>query len=231
MANALIKAKSNREVFFFPAGTGNDFMNDLEKNDGKTVIRLNDYIQDLPYVRINGGELGAYFINGVSLGVDGYACVERSRLKEKGITRSYTAIAAGGLFGKYKAKNIRLTVDDETFEYHKCFMVPTMWGRFYGGHVEMAPNQVRGNREGTVTSVISHDTSRVRAMSIFPAAIKGKGPELKKYIDYRNANYVKVECDSPSDVQIDGEPYSNVLKYEVFSGEAKKKIGKDYVLA
>ncbi len=205
-----------RELFYFPAGTGNDFTNDIGKGRDGRPFAINEYLKGLPKVRFNGREL--LFVNGVGVGLDGYTCQEYDRLKALGRRQSYTFIAFKGLVSRFTPVNAKVTVDGETRKYAHCWMVPTMWGAYYGAGVKIAPTQVRGNAEGLVTSTVVHCPGRIRTMTIFPRVVSGKGLEIPQYIDYRQGHEVTVEFDRPVPMQIDGETFLGVTSYTVTAG-------------
>ena len=113
-----------KNLFYFAAGSGNDFKKDVA--DGETgLISLNEYIQDLPTVTVNGKT--SYFINGIGFGIDGYCCEEGDKLKAKSDKPvDYTAIAIKGLLFHFKPVNAKITVDGVTKEYKKVWIAPTM---------------------------------------------------------------------------------------------------------
>ena len=215
-ANALYKKELSRPLYYYPAGTGNDFINDLEKKQNCEPFDVTGYFWGLPIVKLDGEE--RYFINAFAYGLDGYCCEESDRLRALGKDRSYTLIAALGLLGKYKPANAKVTVDGETREYTKVWMAPTMFGRYFGGGVKMGPSQDRKNREHTVTSVVIHGISRIGALLLFLQITAGKGEKFPKYLDYRVGKHVIVEYARPIPAQIDGETRIGVRRAEVFAG-------------
>lgn len=202
-----------REILYFPGGTGNDFMNDLEKDRNAGPFAVNEYLEGLPTVIVK--DITCKFINGIGYGLDGYCCEESDRLKALGKEKSYASIAAGGLLGKYKRTNATVTVDGVTKTYTKVYMVPTMFGRFFGGGIQIAPHQNRKNPEHTVTNVVVHGCARLHALLLFPGIIAGKGDRQPKYLEYQVCRDVKVKFDRPVALQIDGETVLNVTEYEV----------------
>ena len=68
-ANEALEAVGDREIFYCPAGSGNDFWHDLSEV-GEEPILLNPYLNNLPRVSVNGTE--SAFLNGVGYGIDGY---------------------------------------------------------------------------------------------------------------------------------------------------------------
>ena len=73
-----------RPVHYFPSGNGNDFYKDVEEKAENGMILLNDYVRDLPIVRVNG--ITKRFLNGIGYGIDGYCCEEGDRQREEGVT-------------------------------------------------------------------------------------------------------------------------------------------------
>ena len=55
-------------IYLLGGGTGNDFFTDIGKSAGEEV-KVNEYIKNLPTVRVNG--LEQLFINNMGFGIDG----------------------------------------------------------------------------------------------------------------------------------------------------------------
>ena len=214
-ANALYQKPVSRTLYYYPAGTGNDFINDLGKKKDAGLFPLNEYFRNLPKVKLDDEE--RYFINAYAYGLDGYCCEESDRLKALGKEKAYTVIAAEGVLYKYRPRGATITVDGESRHYKKVWMAPVMFGRYFGGGVLMAPSQDRKNPEHTVTSVVVHDISRIGALLLFLRITSGKGERYPKYLDYRVGKHVIVEYDEPTPAQIDGETRLGVRRAEVFS--------------
>ena len=98
-----------KNLFYFAAGSGNDFKKDVADDD-TALIPLHKYIKDLPTVTVNGKT--SYFINGIGYGIDGYCCEEGDKIKAKSNKPvNYTAIAIKGLVFFFKPTNAKVTVD------------------------------------------------------------------------------------------------------------------------
>ena len=85
-----------RDIYYFAAGSGNDFLRDAERTRDDPPFLLNPYLQNLPTVTVNG--MTRYFLNGIGYGIDGYCCEvgDKQRLKsDKPV--NYTAIAIKGM--------------------------------------------------------------------------------------------------------------------------------------
>ena len=201
------------EFYFYAAGTGNDFLNDCKDYSKDNKVLLNDLIKDLPVVKVNGME--RRFINGIGFGMDGYVCEEADKLTLKGKKVNYTTIALKGILGGYKFPNAKVIVDNESYEFNKVLIAPTMKGRFYGGGMMITPMQDRLNKNRTLTFAIVHDASRLKIISLFPKIFKGTHYTHKEIFFYKECKHVVVEFDTTCALQIDGETVLNVKKYEV----------------
>lgn len=201
-------------VYFYSAGTGNDFKRDVDEGDQEEAILLNEYIRHLPVVTIYDKQYR--FINGIGYGIDGYCCEEGDRLQmlsSKPV--SYPMIALKGLIFKFKPYNAKVTVDGVTREFRKVWLAPTMMGRYFGGGIKVAPMQDRMNEERIVTSVVMYHVGRLKALTRFQSLFTGAHVRYKDMLDIRQGHDVTVEFDRPCALQIDGETVLNVLKYSV----------------
>ncbi|MBP5254087.1 MAG: diacylglycerol kinase family protein [Lachnospiraceae bacterium] len=216
--NDLFGKELDREIYYYPAGTGNDFVNDLGKTQDCAPFPVNEYLAGLPEVTVNGRT--CRFLNAVGYGLDGYCCEESDRLKALGKEKAYSTIAIEGLLGKYKPTNAKVTVDGVTKTYKKVWMAPAMFGRYFGGGICMSPSQDRKNPGHLLTSVVVHDISRIPALLRFPAISAGKGESFTKFMDYRVGREIEVEFDSPVALQIDGETVLGVTGYSARACEA-----------
>ncbi len=133
LVNAMMKAGTKRPVWFFPAGSGNDFCRDIGREKDPSPFEINEYVDHLPRVTVQGKTM--YFVDNVGAGIDGYCCEESDRLKSIGKHQSYQMIAVKGLLGAWKPVDAKVTVDGVTREYKKIYMAPVMFGRYYGGGI------------------------------------------------------------------------------------------------
>ena len=80
------------DIYYFPAGSGNDFWKDLNRKPGDAPVCINEYLKDLPKVEIQGKSYA--FLNGIGYGIDGYCCEKGDEHRQKRRRRvNYTAIA------------------------------------------------------------------------------------------------------------------------------------------
>lgn len=202
------------DIFFYSAGTGNDFKHDVDPDNSLYRIRLNDYIRNLPTVTVGG--VTYKFINGVGFGIDGYCCEEGDRQRAVGKQEiNYSAIAVKGCLFRFKPYGADITVDGETRHYNKVWLAPTMFGRYYGGGMKVAPEQDRNNPQHTVTSVVIHGTGRLKTLIRFAKIFSGEHTKYTDMVDIRTGHEVRVVFDRPCALQMDGETVRNVTEYTV----------------
>ncbi len=204
--------------YYYATGSGNDFLKDVGKEKGCEPFLINDYIKDLPIVTVKGKDYR--FINGVGYGIDGYCCEVGDQMRATSTKPvNYTAIAIKGLLFYFKPRNATVIVDGKEYYFPKAWIAPTMHGRYYGGGMMCAPEQVRNNEEGTITFVTLYGTSNIRTLMIFPSIFEGKHIEHKKQVVTLSGKNITVKFDKPCTLQIDGETIPDVTEYTVRSGK------------
>lgn len=202
------------DIFFYSAGTGNDFKHDVDPDNSLYRIRLNDYIRSLPTVTVGG--VTYKFVNGIGFGIDGYCCEEGDRKRAAGKQDiNYSAIAVKGCLFRFKPYGADITVDGQTRHYDKVWLAPTMFGKYYGGGMKVAPEQDRNNPQHTVTNVVIHGTGRLKTLIRFTKIFSGEHTKYTDMVDIRTGHEVRVVFDRPCALQIDGETVKNVTEYTV----------------
>lgn len=214
--NDVYDLQLQNEIFFYTCGSGNDFLNDVRERCQikDNLIPMNEFMKNLPLVTVNGKS--SRFINGIGYGIDGYCCEEGDRIRENSNKKvDYTAIAIKGLLGKFKPRNAKVTVDGVTIDYKKVWLAPTMIGRFFGGGMMITPKQDRLNADHVVSSVVVHDSGKLKTLMIFPKIFKGKHVSHTDIYEVKLGHEIRVEFDKPCALQVDGETYLNVKYYTV----------------
>lgn len=214
-----------RPIYYFPAGSGNDFTTDIRDTDKDELILLNRYIEALPTVRVSGKEL--LFLNGIGYGIDGYCCEEGDKLRRKSDKPiNYAAIAVKGMLFYFKPRGAVITVDGVRHEYRHVWLAPTMNGRFYGGGMNVAPGQNRLNPERTVTVIVMHCRSKLKTLMAFPSIFKGEHVLKKDIVEVLTGHEITVTFDKPTPLQVDGETFTNVLTYSVSAANGESSDSK-----
>ncbi len=215
--NTIYDNLPDMEIYYHAAGSGNDFANDIGlKNHSITL--LNPYLKRLPVAYVKGKKYR--FINGVGYGIDGYCCDEGEKLREKGKNINYTTIAIKGVLFFYKTTNATITVDGVSKEYKNVWMIPTMFGRYYGGGMMACPLQSRENEDGSVSAMVVHTKSKFRLLTVFPRIFGGTHIKVKSVVENFKGHEITVSFDKPTALQIDGETIRDVLTYTVKTEKA-----------
>lgn len=204
-------------ILYYAAGSGNDFLHDLGKEKGEPPFRINEYLQNLPEVTVKNKR--SLFINAVGFGIDGYCCEVGDELRKSsdGKPVNYTSIAVKGLLYGFKPCGADITVDGEKRRYEKVWIAPSMFGRFYGGGMNAAPEQDRKNAEGTLSLVVWHTSGKLKTLMNFPSIFKGEHVKHTEFIDVLTGHEITVRFDKPCALQIDGETVLSVTEYSVRS--------------
>ncbi|MDO4747646.1 MAG: diacylglycerol kinase family protein [Eubacteriales bacterium] len=209
LCNKLRGFELKNNLYLFKAGTGNDFLRDIDngQDDNAKAILINEYIENLPVVTINNKEY--LFINNVGYGIDGQVCTVADEMKAQGKTDiNYTTLSIKLLLTKYKSCGATVTAGNKRRKFKKVWLAPVMNGLYYGGGLMPCPQQDRNSTE--ISCCAMHNCCSLKALMIFPSIFKGKHINKKKNITVMSADEITVEFDSPRDVQIDGEVIRDV---------------------
>lgn len=200
-------------LLHYRAGTGNDFLVDLEEEMGtKDVGPINEYIRNLPTVKVK--DIECKFINGIGYGIDGMCCEYADKMRAAGKNKvNYTTLAIKLCLFHYKAPNATITIDGKELKYNRVWLAASMNGKYYGGGMKVAPEQKR--KSGKLCLAVVHNLGRFKLLTIFPKIFKGGHVKHKKNVDIQYGNHIKVAFDAPMALQIDGETVLNVTEYEV----------------
>jgi len=221
--NDIKNIEHKSDVYYYPAGTGNDFAADLDKTDTDEPFLINEYIKALPSVTVNGKT--TVFINGVGYGIDGYCCEIGDKLRAQNKKANYTAIAIKGLLFHFKPVNAAVVVDGVEHNYKKVWIAPTMNGRHYGGGMIPTPEQSRTDTDGKLSLMVFHGSGKLKTLMIFPSIFTGEHIKNTKCVEVLTGKDITVKFDRPTPLQIDGETVLDVTEYHAVSCvKAKKEI-------
>lgn len=197
-------------IYILGAGTGNDFLNDINEEAGKEIL-LNPYLKNLPVATVKGKKYK--YINNMSFGIDGFCCEEADKIKARKPNKkiNYTAIAIKGLLYAFKPRHAWIEVDGKQYEYDNVWLAPAMKGRYCGGGMMLAPGQDRNSDKLTV--IVYMCKSKLKSLKCFPLIFDGKHVELTDMVKVIEGNHVHVRFSEPCAVQIDGETILDVSEY------------------
>lgn len=199
------------DVMYMAAGTGNDFLTDVQKTREECPFSIKKYLENLPTTTVKGKNYK--FINNVGFGIDGYCCEVGDKMKlESTKPVNYTAIAIKGLLFHYKPTNATIIVDGVQHCFNKVWLAPTMKGRYYGGGMMAAPAQDRLDPDGTLSVMVFNGGGRLKTLIAFPSIFKGEHVS-KKMVTILTGKEITVKFDGPRAVQVDGETILDVTEY------------------
>lgn len=225
--NAVYGKDIKQSIYYYPAGSGNDFVRDVGLDSGKQVVSVNKYMSDLPDVYLNDEEKPhCKFLNGLGYGLDGYCCEigDKQRKANPKKKINYTMIALKGLLYDYKPRDAIVTVDGKRYEFKKVYMGPIMHGRYYGGGYKATPDQDR--LDPTKLSVlIMHGISRLKCLLRVSKVKKGTHVKYEDMTFLATGHDITVEYSTPCALQIDGETVLNVKKIRGVA--AKEKLDEE----
>lgn len=217
-ANDTADMSFNCPVYLYKSGTGNDFMTDVADSVKDNMVLLNDYLKDLPTITVKGKTYR--FVNGIGYGIDGMCCEVADKMRAEGKENiSYAGISIKLLIHGYKCPEAKITVDGKVHNFKKVWLASGMKGRFYGGGMEIAPNQDRAS--GKLTSAVIHNSGKLKTLLVFPKLFKGEHVKHKKIFTAIEGNKITVEFSHPMALQIDGETVLDVSSYTI---ESRAKV-------
>ena len=206
-----------QEVYFFPAGSGNDFARDIGKPKHCEPFEIRKFISNLPAISTGGKE--QRFFNSASMGVDAQVCLEADRLKSLGKKSvNYSVLAVKCILTKYKFCDAIVT--DENGVEHKfkdVLLAITTKGRYFGGGVKISPYQDRNDPDEMLTFIIVHNLPAWKALIVFASIPLGKHFNFKKNITVMRGKDFRVKFSEPTPIQIDGETVEGQREYHAYA--------------
>lgn len=204
------------KLYYFATGSGNDFLHDLGLEKGADPVPVAQHLRDLPTVTVNGKHWR--FLNGIGYGIDGYCCEVGDKLRATSTKPvNYTGIAIKGLLLHFHPANAQVTVDGKTHAFRKVWLAPAMNGRFYGGGMDIAPQQDRMNAARELSVVVMHGSGKLKTLIVFPSIFKGEHVKHDEMVQVLTGHEITVQFDRPCALQIDGETILGVTEYSVSS--------------
>ena len=126
-ANDTADMEFNCPVYLYKSGTGNDFMKDVEDKVKDNMVKINDYLKDLPTITVKGKKYR--FVNGIGYGIDGMCCEVADKMKAEGKQNiNYAGISIKLLIHGYKCPNAKITVDGKGYNFKKVWLASGMKG-------------------------------------------------------------------------------------------------------
>ena len=199
-------------IYLYKSGTGNDFLKDVEDKVKNNMLRINEYIENLPTVTVK--DKTYRFINGIGFGIDGMVCEVADRMIAEGKTDiSYSSLSIKLCLHGYKCPDAKVTVDGKVYNFKKVWLASGMNGRYYGGGMKVTPEQDRLSSK--LSTCVIHSCGRLKTLMIFPGIFKGAHIKHEKHAKILSGKELTVEFTIPTALQIDGETVLGVTSYTI----------------
>ena len=209
-ANEIKGIELKNDIFFAPAGVGNDFFTDIAK-PGEEYTRVNEYIIRVHSAIINGKEYP--FLTDVGMGIDGYVCRLGNTSRDPDKNFNYSFAVVKGICGKYKPCGCSVIVDGGEEEYFdNVWMASTLGGKTYGGGVKIAPTYDRLEAD-YLELIIFTSPSAAKTLLAFPSIKNGTHADKNVGTHIFRGKKITVKFTSPRDAQVDGDTIPDVLEY------------------
>ena len=201
------------DIYFVPAGTGNDFVKMLNlPNDPIEALKVQ--LDGSPR-RIDVGRVNElYFLNISGTGFDVEVLRQASRFKKigKGILPYFLGILAA--LRKFRPLSIELTVDGKT-EKREVTIISVGNGRYFGGGMKAVPDALID--DGLFDVVIADRMSRLMILRLLARFISGKHTSLPM-VRVLRCTEVTIRS-SGMTVNMDGElRQMNEAEYKILPG-------------
>ncbi len=208
LVNSIRGYDITQPIYVLKAGTGNDFIRSIPSKEH--LIQINEYIQDLPKVTINGEE--SLFLNGTGMGVDAYVChlVNTSTKKKSAANFFKNALKA---FLTYKPSEATVTIDGVSKTYKKVWFVLAANSVYMGGGMKFSPSSIR--EDDLLEFMIIHRVPRFILFLIFPTIYFGKHIWFKRWVTIIQGKTMDVAYGKVSFLQKDGESVNHVQSMHI----------------
>jgi YegS/Rv2252/BmrU family lipid kinase len=206
-------------IYFYPAGTGNDFVKNLKSKYNikmfKKIEDLRKVKADLPMLNVFGKD--KHFINGVGIGFDGDVAIKVNASKLKN-TFSYLTTSIKTILS-FETFNIKVDIDGEEMVFEDVWLVAIQNGKYFGGGMKIAPKA--SLTDGKLDVCIVHSIKKLRFLSLLPSVFSGNHLKHDKYVFYKQGSTINVDLDRSKYGQIDGDIME---KTDSLSASIKKKF-------
>ena len=209
---------SNAAVTVYSGGSGNDFVKLFD--EPKAFFDLNRLMDadEVTFDLIRCNEDIA--LNICSVGLDARIGTDVSRYKRLPLLHGFRAYAASTVVNLVKgiAEHYVVEANGETYDSEHTF-VCVCNGRYYGGGFNPVPEA--DPTDGLLDVLLVRKVSRLEVPGIIGKYKNGRYAELPDYVQYIKTDSVKITCDKPTAINLDGElRTAQVVKMKV----AEEKI-------
>ncbi len=192
----------NAAVTVFSGGSGNDFVKIFDEPkaffDLHRLMDADEAAFDL--IRVNED----IALNICSVGLDARIGTDVSRYKRLPLLHGFRAYAASTVVNVVKgiAEHYTVEVDGETIDGEMTFICVCN-GRYYGGGFNPIPEA--DPADGKLDVLLVKKVTRMQVPAIIGKYKDGRYKELSEFARYIKTDSIKITCDKPTPVNLDGE--------------------------
>ena len=192
----------NVAVTAFAGGSGNDFIRMFDRpevfSDLRQLLDAKDDTFDL--IRCNDD----YSLNICSVGLDARIGTDVSRYKRLPLLHGFRAYAASTVVNVIKgiSEHYVIEVNGQVIDGDKT-MICACNGRFYGGGFNPVPDA--DPSDGLMDVLVVEKVSRLQVPGVVGKYKAGRYKELPHLVRHYRTDRLKVICDKPTPVNLDGE--------------------------
>ena len=192
----------NVAVTAFSGGSGNDFTKLFNDPDAfKDLERLLDCEEEtFDLIDCNGD----YSLNICSVGLDARIGTDVSNYKRLPLLHGFAAYAASTVVNTIKgiAEHYIIEINGQTIDGEQT-LVCACNGRFYGGGFNPVPEA--DPTDGILEVLIIKKVSRLQVAQVVGKYKAGKFKELPHLVRHFRTDRLKITCDKPTPINLDGE--------------------------
>ena len=192
----------NVSVTTFACGSGNDFARMFSQPEAfRDLERLLDAEETtFDLIRCNDD----YSLNICSVGFDARIGTDVSRYKRLPLLHGFRAYAASTVVNTIKgvSEHYVIEVNGETIDADQT-LICACNGQFYGGGFNPVPEA--DPTDGILDVLIVKKVSRLQVAQVIGRYKNGKYKTLPKLIRHFRTNHLRIICDGPTPINLDGE--------------------------
>ncbi len=192
----------NVAITAFSGGSGNDFTKLFSDPDAfYDLERLLDCEEaEFDLMRCND----EYSLNICSVGLDARIGTDVANYKRLPLLTGFRAYAVSAIINTIRgvSEHYVVEVDGHTFD-EKHTMICVCNGRFYGGGFQPVPEA--DPADGKMEVLVVKHVSRWKVLTVIGKYKAGKYKEIPDLVRHFSTDKVKIICDKPTSVNLDGE--------------------------
>ena len=192
----------NVAVTMFSGGSGNDFVRIFSETEPfRDLERLLDAEETLfDLIRCNDD----YSMNICSVGLDARIGTDVANYKRLPLLSGFRAYAASTVVNVVRGVSEHYVVEVEGERIDgKQTLICVCNGRFYGGGFNPVPEAEPS--DGKLEVLVVRDVSRLKVAQVVGAYKNGKYKNFPNLIRHFSTDQVKILCDKPTSINLDGE--------------------------